>query len=51
MKDWESKGACEGQKGVVLDVTKSGQLPMMKTWLPKEIEDMCQIGENPIWSQ
>ena len=31
MKDWESKGACEGQKGVVLDVTKSGQLPMMKT--------------------
>ena len=30
MKDWESKGACEGQNDVVLDVTKSGKLSMMK---------------------
>lgn len=40
----------KGQKDVALDVTKSVQLFMMKTWLPKEIEDMHQIGKNSIWS-
>ena len=51
MKEWECKRACEGPKGCYFGCNQLGQLLIMKTWLPKEIEDIHQIGKKFIGSQ
>lgn len=51
MKDWESEGgSVKGKRDLMIDITKLGWLPILKSLLPKEIRDGKHLEKIPTLS-